>query len=382
MKKSLFAALSVIALLGGCKAKESSVAPASAAESTSAVASVETSSAEFVADPYDAVIEGLDKSKAGAYTSGNLNGYAEGSVAYGWCEYTVEAWYSTYGCAVKITFDEDNKVTDVVLGQATEGAHNFTASYAKAAGADAYANYLANSLANIKAALVGKDALDLAHALSGAKVRVADDYATTYDADFIAVDGFKFAGAGATQTDARTDVALLNALSAYVKEHIADYEPYSGTFAELEIADSDIAADGTVLYGAWASDDNKTFIGYDAYKSYGSVYGSAVKITIDTEDEDKIVSVELGAPIAGARNFTPTYAASHAGIFYNYVHNLKTIVEGKLLGKKISEELISSFEGADVKAFTGAVELLGAGATQTDTRVTAAIWKALTAYQA
>jgi hypothetical protein len=382
-KKSLFAALSLIATLGlaSCSYRSnsstgtSSAAASSAssvASSSAAVSSVSESSSALANDPYSAVIPGLDLTAGtNAAADSAANGYSDaaGSTAFGWVEYT--AYGSKYGCAVKITF-ADGKAVAIVIGVPEDGAHNFTPMYAADKGASEYATYVKSLQTNVEAAIVGKSALELANALKDVKV---NDSGT-----FTPADGYKFVGTGATQTDSRTDMAIYQACLAYTATHSLQFDPFSTVFSAISNPTSPTT--GTVTgQGIYASAENALY-GWALYNSWSSDYGAALKLTIDTSS--KVTAVALGLPKAGAHNYTPKYIIK-GGIatFYTYCTTVKSALETALIGKSISE-LATAYASCAIdltgSTFTPATRFVGTGATQTDTRLGIAVEGACQAY--
>ena len=362
-------------------------------------------------DPYTGVLEGLDTNKAAVDYSKTVlyKGYAtddNDKVCYGWEDYTVESWGGAkYGVAVKLTFDDNGKIEDVVIGAPGEGYSNFSSSYADSTGKKIYlTKYLASERANVLAVIKGKTAYELIKAFNGLKCddsgsegmtkwKVSED--ETYD----------FMGTGATQTDTRLQIAIKNACLAFVNTETGynAYDPlYNGgnylltddTLAEQAKALSETAesADAdTAVSGHCVKVDETTYVGFAAYSvpAWWSFYGAGVEIKVDSSK--KITGVKLGYPyrVSGTwHNFTPSYIKTNPAAYYAYVTETTKNVESFLINKTVDSTLLSKVSSATLSIRNGegggqsidnATKFVTeAGASQTNARLNLAIAGALT----
>lgn len=330
----------------------------------------------------------------------NQNGYynAQTMTAYGWRRYE-NPWSkgSYYGAAVSLTFDKNKNITDVKVGVSQKGDVNRTTIYRAHYDSDPlyldnYAQYL---IQDRKAALSGKTAADVYKSTLSAGVE-------NNDGNLIFTPGdYDFLGAGATQTTSRINVALFEAASAY---RLATDPFTKNVFEDLKLVKGTDIKDNTFHQGGKKGTDSKTgaayVYGYTVYyiSSWQSYYGAAVKLTYD--NDRKITAVETGEPKiedsakswAAATNFTASYtftSTSSRSDYLKYYTTVKAEIDSALIGKTINEELAQQFAAAKVEfdpndseknTYTPAsVRFIGAGATQTDTRIAASIYGALQA---
>ena len=229
-KKLLFAAslLSVVSL-AGCTVEEfcgTNTNPP--IETTPSEGDGGTTAPTVETDIFANVIPGLDRSEdnKGIHTfqkiegvagqegstqtySGAVAGYFDGkNVAYGWAEYTVKEWYSTYGVAVKVTFSDDGKALSLQIGAPSEGAHNFTPMYADQ-NIDLYLNYLDNFEKKFRDHIVNKELT--ADLVKGASI----DLTKGENGEYYSIDGV--VSAKETQSYARASVALANLVNEILK---------------------------------------------------------------------------------------------------------------------------------------------------------------------
>jgi hypothetical protein len=387
MKKNLFAALTLVATfgLGSCSLRESSSVSSSTSTSSSTPSAIVSSSTSSFSDPLAVTISGLDLTKATNHTVTNngvttpdasslSNGYVDGANAYGWVEYT--AYGSKYGVAIKLTV-VDNKIANIVIGVPEDGVHNFTPMYAESTGASEAKTYLATFVTNVNAALMNKSVLEIASAFKNAAV---DPDAST----FTPVSDGRFVGAGATQTDSRTDVAVFEACYAYVIKNSDSFDPFHTVFTDITGIDTANIPTTGAITGSGLRKGATTVYGWSIYSAYSSSYAAALKLTVDSSAV--ITAVELGLPIAGAHNFTPRYIMTGIDTFYKYCSTAQSTLNAALVGKTINAALATTYGTAVIdltaKTFTPAVTFIGAGATQTDSRINLAILGAINTFLA
>lgn len=326
----------------------------------------------------------------------NQNGYFDSrtNTAYGWRRYE-NPWAkgSYYGAAVAVSFDTDKTVKDVKVGVPTAGDVNRTSIYRAHYDSDPiyldnYAQYLQQDR---NAALKGNSASDIYGATLAASVE-------NKEGNLIFTPGdYDFLGAGATQTTSRINVALFEAASAYRMNS----DPFTkNKFAELTLTKGTDIQDNTFTVGGLKKEGY--VYGYTVYYIAGwkSYYGAAVKLSYDAEK--KITAIETGEPTitdpssewgVSATNFTAKYtftSTESRTAYYNYYTSVKSAIEKALVEKTINEALAQEFAGAKVEINPADLEAtkydvvekyryVGAGATQTDTRISAAIYGALQA---
>ena len=324
----------------------------------------------------------------------NQNGYFDyrTNTAYGWRRYE-NPWAkgSYYGAAVAVSFDTDKTVKDVKVGVPTAGDVNRTSIYRAHYDSDPiyidnYAQYLEQDR---KAALKGKTAVDIYKATLSASVENKEGNLSFVPGDY------DFLGAGATQTTSRINVALFEAASAYR----INSDPFTKhKFAELTLTKGTDIKDNTFTVGGLKKEGY--VYGYTVYyiAAWKSYYGAAVKLSYDAEK--KITAIETGEPTitdpsiewgVSATNFTAKYtffSTESRTAYYKYYTTVKSEIENALVGKTINEALAQEFAGAKVEINLADLEAtkydvvetyryVGAGATQTDTRISAAIYGAL-----
>lgn len=360
--KKLFsiAALSTL-FLAGCDVRAICPVGDSSSSSTSDTGS---SSATVATDIFGNVLPDLNKEATNVHTyqtisgkaqqegstqtySGEVAGYWDGkNVAYGWAEYTVEEWYSTYGVAVKIAFDDNGKALSVQIGAPTAGAHNFTPSYAESM-PDVYDEYL-NELQNeVNALVVGRNAKDIAFDCCDFTI---DPVAEKASDQFIPSDN-DLLPAGATQTETRTEAAVFAAAASWLYDKegwieattVGDKTTYelphdainNTLFPEVEadIQKETIPTSGNALTKGFKGTDG-AYYSYIAYSSWRNIYGVALKATVD--DANKITALEFGVPQKGAHNFTPMYADSNFKTYVQYLKHYESDIENFLLNKDLS----------------------------------------------
>ena len=324
----------------------------------------------------------------------NQNGYFNyrTNTAYGWRRYE-NPWAkgSYYGAAVAVSFDTDKTVKDVKVGVPTAGDVNRTSIYRAHYDSDPiyidnYAQYLEQDR---KAALKGKTAADIYKATLSASVENKEGSLSFVPGDY------DFLGAGATQTTSRINVALFEAASAYR----INSDPFTkNPFAELTLTKGTDIKDNTFTVGGLKKEGY--VYGYTVYyiAAWKSYYGAAVKLSYDAEK--KITAIETGEPTItdgklrpAATNFTAKYtftSTESRTAYHKYYTAVKSEIEKALVGKTINEALAQEFAGAKVEINPADLEAtkydvvekyryVGAGATQTDTRISAAIYGALQA---
>ena len=324
----------------------------------------------------------------------NQNGYFDyrTNTAYGWRRYE-NPWAkgSYYGAAVAVSFDTDKTVKDVKVGVPTAGDVNRTSIYRAHYDSDPiyidnYAQYLEQDR---KAALKGKTAADIYKATLSASVENKEGSLSFVPGDY------DFLGAGATQTTSRINVALFEAASAYR----INSDPFTkNPFAELTLTKGTDIKDNTFTVGGLKKEGY--VYGYTVYyiAAWKSYYGAAVKLSYDAEK--KITAIETGEPTikdpssewaASATNFTAKYtftSTESRTAYHKYYTTVKSEIEKALVGKTINEALAQEFAGAKVEINLADLEAtkydvvekyryVGTGATQTDTRISAAIYGAL-----
>lgn len=271
--------------------------------------------------------------------SGEIAGYmADDHVAFGWAQYQIQEWYSTYGAAVKITFDDEGNGLSVSIGVPVEEAHNFTPSYAASA-PDAYEDYLNNLQTNIEKLVIGKNAFDIALSLCDTTI------VPEAEKQFVPADG-NVLGTGATQTETRTEAAVLAAAAAWVSNDIFVGESYdteiptdpinNTVFQEVadHIATQTVPSSGPALSQAFKSaTEENVYYAYTAYTSYGSLYGVALKATVE---DKKITTLEFGVPAEGCHNFTPVYATTNFIDYLQYRAHYEDNFRDLVIGKDLS----------------------------------------------
>lgn len=365
--KKLFsiAALSTL-FLAGCDVRAICPVGDSSSSSTSDTGS---SSATVATDIFGNVLPDLNKEATNVHTyetisgkaqqegstqtySGEVAGYWDGkNVAYGWAEYTVEEWSSTYGVAVKIAFDDNGKALSVQIGAPTAGAHNFTPMYAET-DPDVYDEYL-NELQNeVNALVVGRNAKDIAFDCCDFIIEPA---AEDKSGQFIPSDG-DLLPAGATQTETRTEAAVFAAAASWLYDHdgwvkattttgtdgktsttydLPKDEINNALFSEVEadIKNETIPTSGTALTKGFKGTDG-AYYSYIAYESWHNIYGVALKATVD--DTNKITALEFGVPQEGAHNFTSSYAGTNFKTYIQYLKHYESDIKNFLLNKDLS----------------------------------------------
>lgn len=325
----------------------------------------------------------------------NQNGYYNTTTktAYGWMRYE-NPWSkgSYYGAAVAIKFDDNRKVESVKVGVPQSGDVNRTSIYRAHYDSDPiyldnYAQYLQQDR---NAALKGKSASDIYGATLAASVK-------NNEGNLIFTPGdYDFLGAGATQTTSRINVALFEAAAAVMLKS----DPFtSNKFTDLTLEKGKDIQDNTFTVGGLKKEGY--VYGYTVYYIAGwkSYYGAAVKLSYDAEK--KITAIETGEPTIkdgklrpAATNFTAKYtffsSTESRTAYHTYYTTVKSAIEKALVGKTINEALAQEFAGAKVEINPADLEAtkydvvekyryVGAGATQTDTRISAAIYGALQA---
>ena len=287
-------------------------------------------------------IEGVAGQEGSTQTySGAVAGYFDGkNVAYGWAEYTVKEWYSTYGVAVKVTFSDDGKALSLQIGAPSEGAHNFTPSYAQT-NPTAYEDYLTNLQANTEKIVLGKTARELVNALKDYKI----DVEAEKQADqFIPADG-SILGTGATQSETRVEAAVYAAAGSWLIDHDSinntTFEPVSSYWADKK----DTITDKAVAHHV--SNDGSTYYSSVVYSSWGNYYGIALKATVQ---DKKITALDFGVPFEGAHNFTPMYADQNIDLYLNYLDNFEKKFRDHIVNKELTADLV---KGASIDLTKG-----------------------------
>lgn len=324
----------------------------------------------------------------------NQNGYYNTTTktAYGWRRYE-NPWAkgSYYGAAVAIKFDDNRKVESVKVGVPQSGDVNRTSIYRAHYDSDPiyldnYAQYLQQDRS---AALKGNSASDIYGATLAASVK-------NNEGNLIFTPGdYDFLGAGATQTTSRINVALFEAAAAVMLKS----DPFtSNKFTDLTLEKGKDIQDYTFHVGGKKGEGFA--YGYTVYyiALWKSYYGAAIKISYDKDR--KITAVETGEPTitdssmpwgASATNFTGSYtftSTSSRKDYLKYYTTVKAEIDKDLIGKPINEALAQEFANAKVEINKDDLEknhyqpvenhrYVGAGATQTDTRISAAIYGAL-----
>lgn len=372
---------------------------------------------EAGADPYAAVLEGLDKSKAehtgyssDAHTEDQGDGYYDTTDgwAYGWAMYTVASWgNAAYGVAVKMKFDENHLFKDIKVGAPAEGYTDFSSSYADGSimkiGNKIYTQEYCKRLEkDIMGALFGMPAYDIMAAFAGLHM---DDTGSEGMEKWIVREDetYDLLGTGATQTDTRLQKAMYHASLAYCVDNYNALDPFynEGNYlitddtkvkeatAMMEVA-SDEAETTLKAHGIKTSDT--TYVGFGAYQvpAWYSYYGAGIELTVDSAK--KITSVKLGYPFAvvGAwHNFTPSYIQTNPQAFADYVANCKNSVEELLLNQTVNNDLVNKVDNTTMVIPKNGKEggsqsaeekfVTTAGGTQTNSRLNLAILGALNA---
>lgn len=329
-------------------------------------------------NPYSTVLEGLDQEKANTYiTATDLSGsgYVDGDYAYGWCQYSVEAWGgATYGAAVRIQFNEDHAVTNVEIGASSESATFFTSSYASGNGYESYMKMVYSLNAQVNLAIRGLTPMEILTAFEGLKIddtggEGMSNWTTCEDEDYA------FIGTGATQTDTRIQKAIYNATVAYCMDSSfnTDADPFWNSFA-TELGNPTSTSEH--VNDAVKTSDGA--IGYYLYNSWGSDYGAAVKLTVDSNNV--ITSYTLGKPTEASHNFTPMYIGSNPSAYLDYL-NINAALTPLLVGKTCNAELADSFAAsyADSSFTVSGTNYISAGATQSCARTNMSIVAAIEA---
>lgn len=135
----------------------------------------------------------------------------------GFAAYYIPQWYSTYGAGIEISVGSDNKIDGVTLGYpfAIKGDwHNYTPSYIKT-NPTAYYNYITETEKDVKAYLLGKEVNQaLLDGVKNATLTVRNGEGGSQSLG----DAQKFVDmAGATQTNARLNMAIAGALKEALK---------------------------------------------------------------------------------------------------------------------------------------------------------------------
>ncbi len=346
----------------------------------------EPSEPEVATDIFGNVIPGLDRSdkntsihtfqkisgkagqEGGTQTySGAIAGYVDGNVAYGWTEYTVEEWYSTYGVAVKVTFSDEGKALSLQIGASSEGAHNFTPSYATTA-PEAYKDYLNNLQKNTEKIVIGKTSRELVDALKDVKIDVTAAAAAD---QFVPADG-SILGAGATQTETRVEGAVLAAAASWLIDHDpinnTTFEPVSSYWADKK----DTITDKAVANHVTSSGDK--YYSSTVYSGWGNFYGIALEATVQ---DKKITDLKFGVPFEGAHNYTPMYADGNLDLYLNYLDKFEKAFKDHIINKELTAELVA---GASIDLTVPAKDgfhsipgLVSAGETQSYARASVAL---------
>lgn len=357
-------------------------------------------------DPYSGVLTGLDTSKANKSFKGYVT--EDPKVCYGWEDYTVESWHGAkYGVAVKLTFNDKGLIDDIEIGAPGEGYTNFSSQYGDGSiikdGQRIYlTKYLASEKANILSVIKGRPAYELIKAFDGLKCD--DSGSEGMDKWKVSNDStFAFLGAGATQTDTRLQIAIYNACLAFVNNDFGykTYDPFENGGKFLITDEAQVAeAKSKMLTGSNEVNTPVTangfkvadghFVGFAAYKSWGSPYGAGIEISVGADK--KVNSVTLGYPYAldsdskPWHNFTPSYIKSSALSYYNYVTETEKNVKAYLLGKEVNQTLLDGVNKATMSIGKDSKENLAGnqnfldiktGATQTNVRLNMAIAGAL-----
>jgi|GEM_PF-1907475 len=314
--------------------------------------------------------------------------------AYGYAGY--QQWGSVYGGSVHITtYPGTKKIKGVKLGTPIVGAHNFTPMYALNNPAG-FLNFYQNAQNTMNQTLVGKTVTqELVDSFKSSIVLQAGEGNSTYTP----AAGGRFVGTGATQTDTRLDMGVHAALEKILSDDAAvEVDPTSE--ADTVLPGLDVSK-GTYRTNPNYS-KNQDWNGYseaetdgdiDAYgwKRYenpyakGSYYGAAVKLVID-KTAGTIKDVVVGLPKDGDVNLTSLYQAYYSDedveAFENYFLYLPSNLKAALLGKK-PEDVYYATMGAQADGttfLTGSLDFLGAGATQTTSRINVALFEASSAY--
>ncbi len=163
-------------------------------------------------DPFTTVFSAITVDTDTIPSTGVVNGNgfkdtADNKIAYGYTIYTNQ-YKSNYAAAVKITTDSASKITAVELGLPLAGAHNFTPMYLAKAGFNAFIDYSLNIQKVVNTTFVGKTVDQAVTAIGTPAIDLTSQYGTfTPSVDFVVTTG-------ATQTDARTGLAIFAALNA------------------------------------------------------------------------------------------------------------------------------------------------------------------------
>ena len=346
-----------------------------------------TSTVEVAKDIYGNIIPDLDMDKAehtfqtisGKAQSegstqtydGEIAGYVEGNVAYGWAAYEVQEWYSHYGAAVKITFSDEGKALSVQIGVPSSEYHNFTPSYA-ASNDKAYQDYLSNLQTNISNLVVGHSALEIVDAVQDTKINVTDS-----EKPFVPGDD-SVLGSGATQTETRTEGAVLAAAGSW----LIDHDPINNnTFKQVSdywTANKDSIPTKGVVNAYVEQDNTDANVYYSSliYSQWNNYYGIALKATVDANK--KITNLEYGVPLAEAHNYTPMYADQHISIYLDYLANFEKDLDTFLLNKDLTTVNFTASPSVNISdnKYTPGIhedETVYAGTTQSYARAGVAI---------
>ena len=346
--------------LAGCSLRT----PSDLVEPSTPPASSTTSSEDpdIATDIFSNPLPGLNVENENTYDfSDCVHSYVVGNVAYGWVQY--ESWGNQYGVAVKVTFDSNNKALALQIGAPGENVHNFTPSWAAGDGKDYYPEYLANLQGNMEKLILGKTDYAITDALKTVTV-------DPEESNYTAVDTII---AHATQTNARTEIAVLAASVAHLIERDAIntnvIDEVSDYLDENNLKPTSNSTSVTAS-GFQSSTDSSIYYGFSVYMSWSSIYGVAIKAKV----ENKVIKeIEVGVPCEGAHNFTPMYAVSTGGVqaYVNYVDTYEETLSKALVGKELTKDMFddASYDLAGNKYDEGtAFGEIGAGETQSYAR--------------